>query len=577
MNSTTNPWKLFYCAAICFVAAVFLAAGLLVGRECEAAEKPPSVARDVLIQDGTPVAYIVLPGHTGKGPLQTAAKDLAAYLSEMGGARFPIRRDWDWGAGNIPGFRILIGSTSLATVEPQWVSREKVGDDGFIIRSVPGGVVIAGNNDRGTVNGVYHFAEEVLGIHWWSMRETGPTISRRPTVAIAKLNITARPDFSVRINWLTIAAKYLPEEVVARNDDWSRFQRYGGAGGYAGHILYEMVPAGLFNTHPEYFPLIDGERRTQHPARPEHGLHNIQRCLSNPDVVRMAIQHTRDFFEEYLDLRWASISPNDGGGYCQCAECMATGPRPAHAQLAFANKVAKANEALFPNRGYAFLAYMGGSLDAPEGMKAHHNVFPIITPITQCRTHSILSDCPSCVRKREAIKGWQKVAERMGAYTYLSGGLYCTPTLEAAAEDIRFYRDHGCFSFRRENTAAPGAGWEMLVWVQAKLLWNADQDVEALRRRFIEGFYGERCADAVEKVFASMDGGVRNLPVTPLPENWQLDQHVHPHNHLPRQKIQPLIDAARSDILTALELAQKEENKAHRDNVLRDMGTLLGF
>ena len=78
----------------------------------------------------------------------------------------------------------MIGSTSLATVDPQWVSREKVGDDGFIIRSVPGGVVIVGNNDRGTVNGVDHFAEEVLGIHWWSMRETGPTISRRPTVPL---------------------------------------------------------------------------------------------------------------------------------------------------------------------------------------------------------------------------------------------------------------------------------------------------------------------------------------------------------------------------------------------------------
>ena len=536
----------------------------------------PANAADALIEDGRPLGYIVLPEGADKGRLRTAAEDLAGYLTQMCGERFPIRWDWDCDAGDPPGFRIMIGSMSLAPVDPEWVTRDRVGCDGFIIRSVPGGVVIAGRNDHGTANGVYHFAEEVLGIHWWSLRESGPTIPRRATVTIPQLDLTVKPDFAVRINWLTIAAKYLPEDVVARDEDWMTFQRHGGLVGYAGHILYEIVPPELFDAHPEYFPLIDGKRRKESPDHKGHTAVNIQRCLSNPDVIQLAVNHTRKFFEERPDYRWASLSPNDGGDFCQCDACRAMGPTPAHQLLAFANKVAEANEELFPNRGYAFYAYLGGSFDAPRGMKAHRNVFPIITPMILCRTHPIHSDCPSSIRKREAIKGWQEVAGRLGAYTYLSGGLYCTPTRETAAEEIKFYRDHGCFSFRRENTAAPSAGWEMLVWVQAKLLWNADQDVAKLRRQFIEGFYGGVCADAVEKVYTAMDRGVRGLPITPTSDQWDKNWDQHPHNFLPRDKVQPIIDAARPDILAALELSPKEPNEVCRQNVVKDMGIFLG-
>gem|GEM_PF-5180700 len=553
-------------------AAAVAAAAVLAATSAVSA----ATAAGNLIRNGEPAGYVVLPGGTGEGVLRSAAEDLVAILTKMGGKPFPLRFDWDFEDNEPPGFRILVGATSLAPVRAAWISPRRVGYDGFVIRSVRNGVVIAGRTAAGTANGVCQFAEQVLDAHWWSMRESGPTVPRRANVTVPRLRLTVKPDFAMRINWLSLAAKYLPEDVAGRDGAWSRFQGYGGLAGYAGHILYDVVPADLFETHPEYFPWIDGQRRRQHPKYPSHGLHNIQRCFTNPDVLRMAVEHTRAFFEQYPDLRWASLSPNDGGGYCDCAACRELGPTPAYRHLAFANRVAEANEALFPNRRYAFYAYMGGSLDPPRGMRAHRNVFPIITPVTLCRTHSILSECPSCTRRREAILGWDKIADRLGMYTYLNGGPYCTPALETVAAEIRFLRDHGGFTFRRENTAAPSAGWEMLVWVQAKLLWDADRDVAALRRQFIEGYYGRACADRVEAVFAAMDRGVRNLPVTPLPPDWDKDQNVHPHNALPRQKLQPLIDACHADLVAAVELAATEPDEGCRQNVIRDMGILLG-
>ena len=38
-------------------------------------------------------------------------------------------------------------------------------------------------------------------------------------------------------------------------------------------------------------------------------------------------------------------------------------------------------------------------------MKIHRNVVPFIAPMGQCRVHSILSDCPDAVSKREIFTG----------------------------------------------------------------------------------------------------------------------------------------------------------------------------
>ena len=481
-----------------------------------------AVADDVLVENGQSKCYIVIPeGTDGRvvensaGRVLKAAHALAGYLKTMSGTHVPIR----WDIDHSPGFRIYIGSTRLAPVDPADITQEKIGFDGFIIKSVSDGVVIAGRTPQGTANGVYHFAEEVLGIHWYTLEENGPTIPKRSTVEIPKLDMTVKPDFVWRGQYYSGLTKYLPKESLANTGQWWTFNRLWGQGGGTAHVFVAIVPNNLYDTHPEYFPLVDGKRLRGdlHPDSSE-----VQRCLSNPDVLAMAVAYTAGRFEKYPDQRFASLSANDagskGGGFCQCDNCTAMGPTPSHQLLAFANAVAEANEERYPNRGYVFYAYRH-TLDAPVGMKAHRNVVPMICPLDNCRLHSLVSGCPDIASKKAAIDGWHKITGRILYRPYGAAGGFFLPAVLTMAEEMKYLRDHGSMGGFREYGGAPQANWAMLNWMEVKILWDVDQDPKKLRRQFIQGYYGPAAARSIERVYASMETQLRNSPTVPRPES----------------------------------------------------------
>ena len=525
-----------------------------------------SMANDVLVENGVAQCYIVIPeGTDGRvlensaGRVLKAAHALAGYLGTMGGAHVPIR----WDIDHAPGFRIYIGSTQLAPVDPADITQEKIGFDGFIIKSVPDGVVIAGRTPLGTEHAIYQFAEEVLGIHWYTAEESGPTIPRRSTIEIPKLDMTVKPDFIWRGQYYSIITAYLTDEIKANRDAWWTFNRVWGIDGGMAHIFGDIVPVSMFDSHPEYFALIKGKRT--------RGNVNVQRCLSNPAVLQLAIDYSAERFEKYPDLRFTSLSGNDGGGWCECDKCVAMGPTQAHRSFAFANLVAEALEDRYPNRGFCVIAYLA-TIEPPLDMKLHRNVVPWICPMVHCRTHSILSDCPESISKREIFTGWGKLAGRFFWYPYLSGGPFCAPGVLTMAEEMRFARDQGCQGGFREHTAAPQANWAMLNWMEVKLQWDVDLDAVKLRRQFIEGYYGPTAADAVEKVYDTVENGLRNKPITPWPER----PGRAGHNFLPRSIIKPFVHACQADLDAALEIARTEKNKAFARRIARDMGALQG-
>ena len=242
------------------------------------------------------------------------------------------------------------------------------------------------------------------------------------------------------------------------------------------------------------------------------------------------------------------------------------GPTQAHRSFAFANAVAEAMEDRYPDRGFCVLAYLA-TIEPPMDMKLHRNVVPFIAPMGHCRTHSILSDCPESISKRKIFAGWGELAGRFCWYPYLSGGPFRGPGVLTMAQEMRFARDQGCIGGFREHTAAPQANWAMLNWMEVKLQWDLDLDPAKLRRQFIEGYYGPNAADAVEKVYDTVEDGLRNSPITPRPNG---------HNFLPGDLIKPFVEACRADVDAALEIARTEKNRACARRIARDMGALLG-
>ena len=513
--------------------------------------------KGTLVKDGRPAGCIVIREDLARGKLLTAARDLAGYLEKMSGAVVPLV----WETDHCPGFRIYVGPTRLEPVDPATVTADNVGFDGFIIKSVDDGVLIAGRTDRGTANGVYHFAEHVLGVRWLTLEEDEPTYPQTTTIDVPKLDMTVKPDFEWRGQYYTININYLPKKHMENHALWSVFNRLWGIDGNMAHIFFGFVPDSLFDTHPEYFALIDGKRTK--------GRVNVQRCLSNPDVLQLAIDYSADFLARHPEQRFASLSGNDGGGWCECDNCAATGPTQAHRSFAFANAVAEALEERLPNRGICVIAYQG-TIEPPLDMKLHPNVVPWLCPMGKCRVHSIHSDCPDAVAKRRIVRGWQKLAGRFYWYPYLYGGPFTGPAVLTMAEEMRFMRDHGCRGGFREHTAGPQTNWALLNWMEVKLQWDVDQDPVRLRRQFIEGYYGQLCADAVEQVYDQVETELRNMPKAAAPDR------PYGHNNMGGAYFGPVVKACQAEIDAAFEAARGEANRKFAKRVVIDMANLVG-
>ena len=558
-----------------------------------------ATADGVLVDDGKATGCIVTAENPDKR-VATAVNNLRGYIQEMSGAQVAVRTDAD----ECPGFRILVGSTRFAPVDPEWVTEAKTGVDGFVVRSVPGGVVIAGRIPFATANGVHHFAEEVLDVHWFSVDDERPTCPKRRTIAIPELDLTVKPHCQWRGQYYSFqqgAKEYkdrtwdMTTGLALKRDLWWIFNRmytpptseYG-----CGHSYDLYVPAELFKDHPEYFPLVDYrfEKSPDHrlpyanmikidnPQR-KGGGHAFQRCFSNPEVLDLVVKGTRKLFDEKPGLKCAPLSINDGPWWCRCDKCKAMGPTDSHRHLAFCNQVAEANEELYPDRGYVFLAYEE-TLEPPVGMTLHRNLIPMIATLRVCRAHPISSDCPDALYERRIIEGWSKLADRVTEYSYVTGGPFTGPSVLAMAEKMRFMRDHGHIGGFREHYALPRVNWEMLNWMEVKLMWDPDLDAVKLRRQFIEGHYGQAAADSVERVYDTIENLMATTNVTTqFPEGSVSRGHtamIGQENPECYVYWGPIIAKCRPDIDAAMAAVRSlpADNK-HRRRVERDMNELL--
>src|SRR6185436_14622538 len=124
----------------------------------------------------------------------------------------------------------------------------KLGEDGFVLRTVGEGLWIAGATGRATLYGVYAFLEDYLGCRWYSSK-----VSRIPTRARIRLepvNSTQIPAFGFREVFYRDA---MNPEFAARlrlngNSNLEPGERPWGTWC---HSLYDFVPPEKhFQTHP---------------------------------------------------------------------------------------------------------------------------------------------------------------------------------------------------------------------------------------------------------------------------------------------------------------------------------------
>ena len=382
---------------------------------------------------------------------------------------------------------------------------QQPGEDGYCLDMRDGNLVITGGNDRGVLYGVYSFLEKYLGCRWYTSE-----VSCLPRLERVSLPAGVE-SYTPPVRWREVYYYDLCDPVLA-----ARFRLNGNAQGkgevsprrrairggtHAGwglwcHSLYTLVPPALYATHPEYFAEVGGLRV---PPRQD----GTQLCLTQPDLpglMEVALDSLMQVPFSGLPV-WAdssahywSVSQMDGGGNCQCADCLASDVydgSPAGTLLKLVNRVA----ARFPDKDIATLAYTY-TRKPPLHTRPAANVVIQLCAIETARQgiNLPIATAPEHAAFRQDLMGWGRICNQIVVWDYevqFQNLVSPFPNFSTMQGNINFYVDnHVNAIFCQGNREKGGELAELRGYLLAKLLWNPHCDLQAEMDDFLNGYYG---------------------------------------------------------------------------------------
>ena len=442
--------------SILFSTALLLFPFMLAGAEVE-------------ISDLTTIYYA---DNTSAG----AAKELAGYLSKVFGKKFSLKK-----AETAEKSGFYIGK-SFAPGDVKVEHREQifrnVTDDGKIF-------LWGAENSRkipGDFRAVTTFLENECGVRWLWPTASGEVVPRKKSITVKTGLKSEKPAFAVRI------LKYGSEA------NWNRRMKLGQSMDYrVGHAFNSFIhPDKYFKTHPEYFGLvspINWVGSSDKPAVPTRNPRQL--CTTNLDVRRIIAEKVA---AKNLDVM-QSISPNDGYGFCECANCRAQDADPNWVSIHdypnlsdrmydFVKDVALQAKKLNPKSKVLLNAYGFYAPLPKKQYKMPDNVFVLL-----CINAASVKD------RKETEKMFRHYKESgIGLWLYEYWGTYNQgmpwSVINSLAWECKLLKSINGFGMRVENaTAFATAG--LTNYVGAKMLWNPDADPNEIIDDYCRSGFGK--------------------------------------------------------------------------------------
>ncbi|MDR3690010.1 MAG: DUF4838 domain-containing protein [Fimbriimonas sp.] len=421
-----------------------------------------------LVRDGEPKCVIELAASASPS-MRHGADELQKYIGEISGAKLPIEG---------------LDSTQTAIrleADPRMKSED------YRISTTVNGLVIKGGALRGVMYGCYAYLEDVLGVRWYTRTIT--KIPHRQSIPLTKLDMKGSPAFEYREPFFTEA---FDRDWAVRNRTNGNSQQLdksvGGKVSYGPfvHTFSDIAPAEkYFDAHPEYFSMVDGKR--------VKGYHQL--CLSNPEVLKLAIARVEDWIKQYPDATIFSVSQNDTYYNCQCPECKAIEKAegaPSGPLIRFVNKVAEAIGKKHPHVLIDTLAYQW-SEKPPLKVRPRANVRIRIAPIGACFSHP-LDGCTENATPYKNLLDWSKVTKNIYIWHYttnFANYLDPLPNLDEIAGDTALFKKNGVVGFFDEGDYSGGGEMaELKSYLLAKLMWDPFQPARPIIEDFVNGVYG---------------------------------------------------------------------------------------
>ena len=457
-----------------------------------------------LIADGTS-DYVIVRGENAYISEVTASTELQSYLKQITGVEVPIVTD----AATPTEKEIVIGKTNRET-EGEF-DREELGEDGLVIKTVGKKLFIVGGEQRGTLFSVYEFLESYLGCRFYT--KDFEKVPETDTVAIEVMDEEDKQIPVFQLRYIS-SYNYKNDIVTVKRKLSSRYSLPEEYGGYQAWIKWShsyddlVPPKTYYKDHPEYYSMGLTNAEIKENSSYEIG----QLCLTNPEVLEIAIESARNLINKKKDdpnYRYFSISQNDNQDYCSCKSCKELYTKEgshAAATVMFVNAIATALKDEFPHITFETLAYQY-TRNVPLTVKPADNVIIRLCTIEECFSHPI-TEHPDNLNTSQAvtktsftqdIEQWSEITDNLFIWDYIinwSEFHASYPNFDVLLANARFFADSGVIGVHEESTSGSQCTsfHDLRLYVLSKVLWDpymTEEEYYGLIDEFLRDVYGK--------------------------------------------------------------------------------------
>ena len=476
-----------------------------------------------LATDGN-TSYKILYEKNANEELKSAVSFLAETLQQMiGCGTIEIIED---GKADKECF-ISIGNTQLS----ENINIDQIENDGYILKVKDNNLIIKGANQSGTKNGIYDFLETKLGCMF--LRNDYDYIPEFPTIRLENYDEVINPSIAWRKqfqyealqnNWYdklklngTKAKEGFKEGIYAQWGTWC-------------HTQFQFVPPEkYFDSHPEYFALINGKRCYQ--AKWHSSDMQTHLCLTNEDVYEIVKAGMKSEIQKNPEaLYWDFSIMDTPVKVCQCPECNRINTKyqsNSATIIMFINRLAKDLGKEFPNLMFSTLAYQD-CINPPVGLEVEQNVVIKLcaNPGSQGYSYSVGANKNSKQIKL-LLESWGNIAKNIVVWDYVvdfNHLLLPFPNYDVQKANMDFYVDNNVMGVFHQGSREKGDEMaDMLTYLLSRQMWDKDIDFEALMKKYIQLNYGE-ASPYIEEYLETMSESY-------ISHNKELNLYDNPSKH----------------------------------------------
>lgn len=437
-----------------------------------------------------------------------AADELVYFLNQATGCTLNVVSDNGLTLDNNSKY-ISLGETSLFEQSNIEIDKEKLGDSGYIIRTVGDSIFVCGPKKLGSLFGVYELLKHFVSYEYYSYDEI--YFDKVSSLNLLDFNVIDIPSFEHR---------YLSSSMyVGENNAFVRYRNSSpfipGLGMHNSFIL--INPTIYKKKHPDWFA-VDANGNSVNQLNYTAG-----EALVN-EVVKKLTVYLEDTYdpEVYLEeTKYLFFGQEDYNVWDKRDESLRLYNKygtNAASLILFVNQVADKIKVWVdenqPGREVIITTFAyWQTLDAPvkkengevvrdkdgnivlidESVKLRDNVCVRIAPLQEMNYFESFNHEDN-KKVKDNLEAWAALGN---VQTYLYSNYFCDQyvnvnNFESLQENYKFVRDLGskvCYDQYLSTCKNSPAFTHYRAYLQTKLMWNVDANVEEITNNFFENYY----------------------------------------------------------------------------------------